>query len=176
MPRCGVCDIARYAVSADSKLDFEARSSLHPVHGSASNLAGFVDAEFDGDALAADPPPKMHVEVPVEQLRSGNTLQDREMWKLIDSRRFPIIVADLRSAEADAAPGHYKASGDITLAGRQRRYEGLLTVEREGERLHVGGELRVDIRDFGLQPPRFLMFKVEPEVNVRLRLWAAAKK
>jgi hypothetical protein len=175
-PRCGVCNIARYAVSEPgSKLDFEAKSSLHPVHGSAANVSGYVDAEFSGDALTTEPPPKMHVELPVEQLRSGNALQDREMWKLIDSRRFPTIAADLRSLESAGADGHYKASGDITFAGRQRRYEGNLTVARDGETLRVEGELRLDIRDFGLQPPRFLMFRVEPEVNIRLRLLAATK-
>ncbi len=145
------------------------------MHGSAGNLSGFVEAEFSGDVLAADPPPKMHVEVPVEQLKSGNGLQDREMWKLIDSRRFPLIAADLRDVEPNGAPGKYKASGDITLAGRQRRYQGALTVTRSDDGIVVEGELRVDIRDFGLQPPRFLMLKVEPEVNVRLRLTAAAK-
>ncbi len=145
------------------------------MHGSASHVSGYVDAAFSGDALETDPPPKMHVELPVEQLRSGNALQDREMWKLIDSRRFPTIAADLRSVEKDGVPGRYKASGDITLSGRQRRYEGTLTVALDGARLRVEGELTVDIRDFGLHPPRFLMFKVEPEVHVRLRLVAAAQ-
>ena len=145
------------------------------MHGSATNLSGYVDASFRDDALETDPAPKMHVEIPVEQLHSGNALQDREMWKLIDSRRFPTIAADLRSLEEAGAGGRFKASGDVTLAGRQRRYEGSLTISREGERLHVEGELRVDIRDFGLKPPKLLMFKVEPEVNVRLRLVAAVK-
>jgi polyisoprenoid-binding protein YceI len=145
------------------------------VHGSASHLCGYVDADFSDDALATDPAPKMHVELPVEQLRSGNMLQDREMWKLIDSRRFPTISADLRSVERRLGDGKYTASGDITLAGRQRRYEGTLAVARDGDRVRVEGELRVDIREFGLNPPRFLMFKVEPEVNVRLHLVAAVK-
>ena len=143
--------------------------------GSATQLAGYVVADFHDDALAMDPPPKMHVELPVEQLRSGNMLQDREMWKLIDSRRFPTIAADLRSVGSRGADGTYAAGGDITLAGRQRHYEGSLTVAREGNGVRVEGALRVDIRDFGLQPPRFLMFKVEPAVNVRLHLVATAE-
>ncbi len=146
------------------------------MHGSAKNVTGFLDADFDSDALATDPTPKMHVEVPVEQFRSGNALQDREMWKLIDSRRFPTIAADLRSLEAGGAPGNYKAGGDVTLAGRQRHYDGTLTVTRDGDNLKVEGDLVVDIRDFGLKPPRLLMITVEPEVKVHLRLVAAAQK
>ncbi len=156
-------------------LNFEAKSSLHGVHGAASNITGYVEADFQGETLETDPLPKMHVEFPVEQLRSGNPLQDREMWKLIDSRRFPTIAADLRALENDGAPGHYKAGGDITLAGRQRRYNGSLTVLHDGTHVRIEGEVTVDIRDFGLQPPRFLMLKVEPTVNVRLRLLAETK-
>jgi hypothetical protein len=118
----------------------------------------------------------MHLEVPVEQFKSGNAMQDREMWKLIDSRRFPTVAADLRSLESAGAADHYKAAGDVTLAGRQRRYDGNLMVTRDGDTLRVEGDLVVDIRDFGLQPPRFLMLKVDPQVKVHLRLVAAAQK
>ncbi len=146
------------------------------MHGSAKNVTGFVEADFSSEALTTEPAPKMHLEVPVEQFRSGNALQDREMWKLIDSRRFPTIMADLRSLEQDGAPNTYKAGGDVTLAGRQRHYDGALTVTRDGDNLKVEGDLVIDIRDFGLQPPRILMVKVEPKVKVHLRLVAAAQK
>ena len=45
----------------------------------------------------------MHVEFKVESLRTGNDLQDREMWKLIDSKRFPRIAGDLREFSAGFA-------------------------------------------------------------------------
>jgi hypothetical protein len=157
-------------------LEFSAKSTLHAVHGSAKNVNGYVEGDFEGDALVVEPLPHMHLEVPVEQFKSGNALQDREMWKLIDSRRFPTIAADLRSLAAGGASGRYTAGGDITLAGRQRRYEGTLSVAREGETLRIEGDLVVDIRDFGLQPPRLLVIKVDPQVKVHLRLVAAATK
>lgn len=173
MRRCGVCDIARFVVSpSESKLDFEAASTLHPVHGSATGVSGYVDAEFAEGALVIDPAPAMHVEIPVERLRSGNEMQDREMWKLIDSRRFPILAADLRALAAGAGGDRYRASGDVTFAGRVRRYDGDLAIARSGDGILVEGDLALDIRDFGIQPPRFLMFKVLPDVKVRLRLRA----
>ncbi len=146
------------------------------MRGSAKNVTGFVEAEFSSETLATEPAPKMHLEVPVEQFRSGNALQDHEMWKMIDSRRFPTIMADLRSLESAGAPGSFKAGGDITLAGRQRHYDGTLTVTRDGDNLKVEGDLVVDIRDFGVHAPRILMLKVEPQVQVHLRLVAAAQK
>ncbi len=89
MPESKAC--SRYVVAAgESVLTFAAATTLHEVKGRASDLSGFVEACFEDDgSLAVDPAPQMHVEFPVERLRSGNDLQDREMWRLIDSRRFP---------------------------------------------------------------------------------------
>ncbi len=164
---------ARYAVSSrESWLAFEARSTLHGVNGKAAGLDGFVDATFHDDGtLAGEPPPRMHLELPVEQMRSGNALQDREMYKLVDSKRFPRISADLRDVTA-GAPGRYSASGDVTLSGRSRRYAGDFSLIHEGNTITIEGELNVDIREFGLNPPSLLILRVEPVVRVRLHLVA----
>jgi polyisoprenoid-binding protein YceI len=157
--------------AAASTLDFDAKSSLHPVHGTAAQLSGYLDAFVEDGSLALDPPPKMHVEFPVERLASGNSLQDKEMWKLLDSKRNPIVRADLRDLTASGA-NNYGASGDITLCGRSRRYEDKLAIVCSGDDIALDGSLKLDIRDFGIAPPRFLMFTVQPEVTIRLHLVA----
>ncbi|MDQ2908479.1 MAG: YceI family protein [Candidatus Eremiobacteraeota bacterium] len=162
----------RYVVAPrETKLEFVASSSLHPVKGSATDVHGYVDAVVSESSLSLEPAPSMHLEFPVERLRSGNDMQDREMWKRLDSKRSPSVVADLRELRP-TGPGRYRASGDITLAGRTRRYEGELAVIVDGNRLRVDGKLPLDIRHFGISPPRFLMFTVAPVVDVRLHLVA----
>jgi len=159
----------------ETKLEFTASSTLHPIKGSADGLRGYVDAQWNDGEVSLDPPPVMHIEFPVERLRSGNEMQDRQMWKLVDSKRSPQVVADLRELQP-AGPGRYAASGDITLAGKMRRYVGDLDVTRAGDQLVVDGRLPLDIRDFGLKPPRFLMFTVAPVVDVRLHLVATLQE
>jgi hypothetical protein len=162
-------------VAGDSMLTFDAKSSLHAVHGRVTALTGSVDAGFEDDgSLSLSAAPRMHVEFSVEQLRSGNDLQDKEMWKMIDSRRFPLVSADLRSIESVSGGRGYIAAGDITLAGRVRPYSGTITVKGDGERLVVDGGLTIDIRDFGLKPPQLLFIKVDPIVKVSLHLVATA--
>jgi polyisoprenoid-binding protein YceI len=174
MPASSRCN--RYVVvPSETKLEFIASSSLHPVKGSASELRGQLEVGWNDGDVALDPPPVMHVEFAVERLRSGNDMQDRQMWKLLDSKRNPRVVADLRELQP-AGPRQYAASGDITLAGKTRRYTGELGVARDGGRVTVDGRLPLDIRDFGLKPPRFLMFTVAPVVEVRLRLVAAEQE
>ena len=172
MPASQVC---KYGVqSSASTLGFDAKSTLHAVHGTASQLTGSVVATIADGALVLDPAPAMHVEFPVERLTSGNALQDKEMWKLLDSKRSPIIAADLRRLTLTGGNA-YHAAGDITMSGRRKSYEGDLTIAIDGDRLTVTGSLVVDIRDFGLQPPRLLMVTVQPQVTVTLRLVAAAE-
>jgi polyisoprenoid-binding protein YceI len=154
---------------AASTLDFEAKSSLHAVHGRATQLSGFIEARCENDALALDPPPKMHIEFPIERLSSGNSMQDKETWKLLDSKRNPRIRADLRELRS-AGGNDYTASGEITLTGRARKYDGPLRIVCAGNDITVDGSLTFDIREFGITPPRFLMFTVEPVVDIRLHL------
>jgi len=164
---------ARFTVSPESTLTFEARSTLHGVHGKATGLEGFLEADvLPNGTLAESPAPRMHVEFGVEQMRSGNALQDREMWKVVDSRRFPRIAADLRDVRPAASAGRYAASGDVTLSGRSRRYDGEFSLVRRDDLITIEGELSVDIRDFGLKPPNLLVIKVDPVVRVRLHLVA----
>jgi polyisoprenoid-binding protein YceI len=161
-------------VGAESSLTFFAMSTMQYVYGKTTELSGFIDVGWNGDGtLAVQPPPKMHVEFRVESLRTGNELQDREMWKLIDSKRFPKIAADLREASAGAALGRYTGTGQITLAGLARAYEGEFRLEREAKKVTLHGDLNVDVRDFGLKPLNLLVLSVAPLVRVRLQLVTA---
>ena len=158
-------------VSTESSLTFYALSTAQSAYGKTTELTGFVDAAWNLDgSLATEPPPRMHVEFKVESLRTGNDLQDREMWKLIDSKRFPKIAGDLRSFAPGSVRGRYTAAGQITLAGLARSYESEFRLERELKRLTLDGELMIDVRDFGLKPINLLVLSVAPLVRVRLHL------
>lgn len=164
------CDI----VGDASSLTFFAMSTSNPVYGRATELRGFIEVTWNADgAIVADPAPKMHVEFAVETLRTGNELQDREMWKLIDSKRFPKIAGDLLELGPGALPGRYIAGGQITLAGLARRYEGEFTVQRDVQHVTLDGNLNIDVRDFGLKPLNLLVLSVAPLVRVRVHVIAA---
>jgi hypothetical protein len=160
-------------VSADSSLTFFAMSTTQSAFGKTTELSGFVEAAWSADgALLASPAPKMHVEFKVESLRTGNDLQDREMWKLIDSKRFPKIAGDLRDYRLGATRGRYTAAGQITLAGLARTYEGEFSLDHDRTHVTVHGEIKIDVRDFGLKPMKLLVLGVAPLVRVRLHLVA----
>jgi hypothetical protein len=172
------CDVQRTpayerfeVVQADSSLTFFATTTVLAAFGKSTKLSGHIDAAWNVDgSVAAVPPPRAHVEFMVESLCTGYDLQDHEMWKLIDSKRFPKISADLREFGHGTARGRYTAAGQITLAGLARRYEGEFTLDRDGRRVTLKGEQKIDVRDFGLKPINLLVLNVAPLVRVRLHL------
>jgi polyisoprenoid-binding protein YceI len=158
---------ARPIVPEASEVLVEARSSLHAIHGRATQLSGEVEVEVvdgrPGKSLRG------RIEVPVDGLRSGNPLEDRELHRRADARRFPAILGEVRSATSDG-DGRFRVEGDVTFHGVTQSVTGEVRVSVEGDRLVVEGEHVFDVRDFGITPPRILMLRVEPDVTVRIRL------
>jgi len=170
----GAQNATTYAISpAESSLIVNARSTLHAIRANVAGLTGTVAAAWNADGtIASSPPLAIHVEFPLDQVRSGNAMQDREMLKMVDARRFPKVAGDLKSVEVIVPPDRYRATGEITLAGRARPYGGEFTIAAAGDDLTVEGEVSIDMRDFGLQPPRLLNFTVDPVLRIKLRLVA----
>jgi polyisoprenoid-binding protein YceI len=151
----------------------EARSSLHPIHGEATGLEGYLDVDVDNGHLNVTEPAAMHIELPVARLQSGNPLQDRELQRRIDADRYRTIRGDVQKLQEADSGGHYRVTGDVSFHGATRTVDGTIAVTAPDDRtLVVEGEQLFDIRDFGIKPPKILMFRVEPEVTVRIKVTA----
>ena len=164
-------------IPEQSQLWVEARSSLHPIHGEGTGIEGEADLEIDDGRIALSGTPKARIGLPVERLRSGNALQDMEMRRRIEAQKYPTIVGELVTATALSRPGRYRLQGDLTFHGVTRRLEAdvMATLNGQGV-LVVEGEYILDVRGFGVTPPRILGLQVYPEVKVRFRVVAERRK
>ncbi len=151
-----------------SKVWIEARSSLHPIRGEATGLEGWIEADVADGQVDFGDTPKIQVELSVDRLKSGNALEDVELQRRIDAKRFPTIRGEVRKIEKTDG-GRYPVRGDLTFHGVTRLMEGDVSVNVDGGSLVVEGEQTFDIRDFGVDPPKILMLKVHPDVRVRVR-------
>ena len=167
--------MARYKpISSRSELSLEAESSVHPIHASTNELEGFFEAELLEDGrLDLSVAPTGHLEIYIESLESGNKLIDRETQRRLNTRRYPSIIAEIVEVHAENGNKHYQATGDLTLHGKTQRLKNNLMVKQLDERtIEVSGEITVDVRDFGITPPKLLMIKVYPEVKATLKVVA----
>jgi hypothetical protein len=146
---------------------------MHPITAETRALVGTIDGELDENGV-----PRFELEhgarlqLAVETMKSGHRLQDMEMQRRLDVRRYPQIevVVD-RAGQADR-PGRYRASVKVTAHGRTRSFDEDFSMRVEGRRLVIEGEHTFDMRDFDVNPPNFLTLKVHPEVRVRARIVA----
>jgi len=154
-----------------SKVWIEARSSMHPIHGEADGLEGSIRADVADGSIDLSEGPKIQIELPVDKLQSGKKLEDAEMMRRIDARRYPTIRGE--TTEFKENGGRYEVRGDLTFHGVTRQVEGEVTISAPDERsLVIEGEQTFDIRDFGVDPPKILMLKVHPDVKVRVKVVA----
>ena len=147
---------------------------MHPINTRTDGLVGFLDVAFDDEgAIDLSVPPTGQLSLAVDRLSSGNALQDRELRRRIDARRHPTIQGDLVEIQRSHGDGHYPLRGDLTFRGVTKHYENDMTITPVDARtLALTGEATFDIRDFGMDPPRILMLKVEPRVQVHVEIVA----
>ena len=167
--------MTRYRIAPErSHVWIDARSNVHPIHSSTNGLEGFVELDLEtagGVNLSVMPTGKLSLSV--DKLSSGNRLEDRELHKRIDARRYPTIEGVLSQVEADGESGNYRVSGDIIFRGVSKRHEDQMHIrEVDDTTIQLGGSSRFDIREFGMEPPHMLMLKVDPEVDIRIEIFA----
>ncbi len=167
--------MARYRIIPErSRVWIDARSSVHPIHSSTEGLEGYVELELDPEAVDLTQEPKGKVSLPVSRLSSGNRMEDREMQKRIESRRYPTIDGVLERMQRLGEDGSYQVTGDVNFRGVQRPHQDKMTIEAvDDQTIQLTGKSQFDIREFGMEPPRVLLLKVYPEVDVRVEIVAA---
>lgn len=162
-------------VTAESTLETEVRSSVHPIHSRSTQLSGRVEGSFDEEGRPdLGQPHQAHIELPVRSVASGNRLNDGEMLRRVEAQRYPTLafdVAEVREVEG-GHDGAYVGTITVDAHGRTRRQEVTFRLAVDGDRLTVDADHAFDMRDFGLQPPRLFALKVEPEVRVKVHLVA----
>jgi polyisoprenoid-binding protein YceI len=167
--------VARFRIVPDrSAVSIEGSSSVHPIKTRTVGLEGYVDFDLqDGGLVDLRAQPRGELSLDVVRLSSGNPLEDREMRRRIDARRFPTIQGRLSEMAETEHEGRYRVRGEVTFRGVTRSHEDEMTVSSvDDHTVKLEGESTFDIRDFGMQPPRILMLRVHPEVTVRIEVWA----
>lgn len=159
-------------VSDRSAVLVGAESSAGPITFGTMTTDGRAEIAMSGSGLEAVVPITALLRIPVLSLESGNRLYDTELQRRLDHRRFPTITVELGTASARGG-GRFVATGDLTICGTTRRLTGYFDLAMPDENTLIAtGSEDVDMRDFDIDLPSILAFKIYPEVNVQFRLSA----
>ena len=153
-----------------SRLWAEATSSIHPIRVETDGLTGEIEVDVQGGQVRLQAP--FRIEIAAARLQSGNGLVDGELQRRLETGKFPVVSGSVSEVEA-VSPGRWRLRGELSLHGvtRPTNVEVSVRLIDDGT-IELEGDKTIDIRDHGLTPPRFLMFRVQPEVRIRARLRA----
>ncbi len=164
-----------HVVPAESPVTITAHSTGHDSHATATGLTGTLEVQLDdADKPVLSAPYSAHLTLPVESIRSHSHIQDREMKRRLDTHRHPNIQVDVSEATELDATGRYHATAQVTVHGQTKPISGDVTLTVAGSRLVLEGKQVIDMRDFGIEPPRLIILKVQPQVTVQVRITAEA--
>ena len=166
--------MTRYRITPErSYVWIDARSNVHPIHSTTDGLEGFVEVTFSPDgSVDVAAPVAGNLSLTVDHLSSGNRMEDRELQRRIDSRRYPKIEGTLDKIAPSEESESYLVGGDIAFRGVSRHHEDVMHISSVDDlTIRLAGKSTFDIREFGMEPPRILLLKVEPEVDIRVEIF-----
>jgi hypothetical protein len=171
-------DARRFELVPDrSVVLIEVRSTVGPISFGALGVTGSIVADVADGAIRPGSRPAAHMEVAVDSLRSGNSVYDAELLRRISARRFPRATIALQDCVPVGSGSRYRLSGELTFHGVTRPVHGTVSVTASSSgRLVVTGEQVFDIRDFNVPSPTVLMFRIYPDVRVRVHVEAEVEE
>jgi len=153
---------------------FDGTSTLHDFRGWTKSVSGWIDYEpgrIDATAKAV-------FVVDARTLDTGDKDRDRAMHdEHLESARYPemkFTLSEFRSGE----DGSCTIRGTLEIHGRSRSVEmaGSYLVRADGL-LHVKGQVRAKMSDFGITPPsKVLVIRTADEIKVWFEAWAAPRE
>ena len=112
-------EVPRFRIEPErSRVWIDGRSTLHPIHSTTGGLEGFIELDVSDDGAVAEPAsPAGGFTLPVAGFASGNSLEDRELHRRIDTRRFPTIEGVVTDMKRIDDSGRYRVSGELAFRG-----------------------------------------------------------
>ncbi len=156
------------AVPPKSAVTFEATHLMGDFGGRAEGVTG----EFEADIADLRAGITGVLRVRAAALRTGHEGRDRDMRKLLEVERHPEIRFTIGGVDPSfnsvtaAADVLLTVKGGLALRGVERPLSFLARARIRDDRIWVRGESMLRLREFGITPPRRLLFSVGEKVAI----------
>jgi len=94
------------------------------------------------------------------------------MRRRFDVSKYPTITARVTHGEALAGDGRYRAAAELNMHGIKRGISGDVQISVDGTTMTIDGQQVINVKDFGIDPPRLIILKVEPDVDLQVHIVA----
>ena len=159
-------------LSAQYKLDqqvsfiyINGTSTLHDWTVVVEQMKGTLNAEIETAQIKKFD--SVQIIIPVISLKSGKMGMDENMYKALKSNQFPEISYKLKNYTIDESD--MDVAGELTIAGVTKTIQSKITWQNVGKHIKFNGELTINMSDFNVKPPEFLLgaFKTGDKISLR---------
>ncbi|MEM9489294.1 MAG: YceI family protein [Myxococcota bacterium] len=168
--------MASYRVdSARSQVRVRTRSSFSDTVTTWDRVSGVVEADPETvDSAGAS----ARFSVDMTSFDAGDWLRNRKLRSHFAMAQHPTATFELTGLRrvSRGPDGDFSAiaDGDVYWRGRQLAVSATGRATMDERALEANASFDLDIRELGVEPPRFLMFSVASEVAIEIVLYAQA--
>jgi polyisoprenoid-binding protein YceI len=163
-------------VTHRSRVEVVVKVTLQRFHLKSEQVRGAFDADVDEQGAIRSPEMSGRMKVRSDSLKSGNRLFDRDMNKMLETRKYSEITGEILGAEPNG-DGDYAIRGRLYLHGMSEDVTGVARVIEAGpDHALFEGKMTIDFTHFNLDPPKLLVLKVIPELEVTGTIYAERQK
>lgn len=113
---------------------------------------------------------KLSIKVQLGGLKTGISLRDKHLKSHLDTAHYPAALLVVSRSNVHVPDDGKSASGDasaaLTLHGVTKNLRVHYSAKRTGSDVHVDGNAKVNMKDFGIEPPCYLGVCVKPDVTI----------
>ncbi len=147
---------------------FFARATMGSFSGKTDQITGVL--KWDGkDTLNSS---SVVVSVDLSSLDTGIGLRNKHMReKYLETDQYPTARFKgklVKWVKNESGLERVTIEGTLTIHGVEQPFTREVTVVNQGERYRVSALFKLNITDFGIQQPRYLVVSMDPVVTVRL--------
>ena len=148
---------------AASHVTFRGRALAVEIVGRSTDLSGAIELVPQNPRIVQG-----QVRFAVASLETEPPANKAEVEKVFGGAEHPEVTFVVDSTTFDTAANTWLLHGQLVMRGVSRPVDFLGTARRIGQRILAHGEARVDIRDWGISPPEWLLGLVRMDALVTL--------
>jgi polyisoprenoid-binding protein YceI len=155
---------------------YQLDSGIHDTTCVWDKLSGSVEADADTLVEAGA---KASLTADMTSYDAGDFLKNRKLRKDLDVKRHPQARFELTGLTDVKQLGEGKfdavAEGTLSWHGRDVTVRAAGNGTIRGDRIDATASFELNVKDLGIEPPKFLMFKVEEIVDVTVTVRAVSR-
>ena len=157
-----------FQIDPESKVEFTAKITGSSFKGESRGLKGTAELDSTGKSLS-----KINILLPADSIKTGMAKRDSHMYeKYLKTDKHPLITFKADSVPFELAPGGKGVvAGTFSIHGVEKPVKIEFTVKSRGPNDFVlDSAFELDILDYGMKQPKFMVVKMNTVLKMELRL------